>query len=141
MNKFPSLLRWSGAAVLVILASATAACSGLGYQIVPIPVTADPSPGTTSAPPSVTATQTKIALRATGTPSVTSTSSPGPASSPSSVAATPTEIALPATSTPSAEPEAGPIAPDFTLSDLDGREVSLSDLRGQRVLLNFWATW
>jgi len=32
-------------------------------------------------------------------------------------------------------------APDFTLLDLSGNEVSLSDLRGQPVLLNFWATW
>ena len=33
------------------------------------------------------------------------------------------------------------IAPQFTLHDLDGNEVSLSDKRGQIVLLNFWATW
>lgn len=32
-------------------------------------------------------------------------------------------------------------APDFTLTDLDGREVSLSGLRGKVVLLEFWATW
>jgi peroxiredoxin len=32
-------------------------------------------------------------------------------------------------------------APDFTLSTLDGRPVSLSDYRGQVVLINFWATW
>jgi cytochrome oxidase Cu insertion factor (SCO1/SenC/PrrC family) len=30
---------------------------------------------------------------------------------------------------------------DFTLTNLDGEGVSLSDLRGQAVLLNFWATW
>ncbi len=30
---------------------------------------------------------------------------------------------------------------DFTLTNLNGEEVSLSDLRGQAVLLNFWATW
>ena len=30
---------------------------------------------------------------------------------------------------------------DFTLSALDGREVSLSDYRGEVVLVNFWATW
>lgn len=33
------------------------------------------------------------------------------------------------------------IAPDFTLSDLDGNEVSLSDFKGKVVFLNFWATW
>ena len=32
-------------------------------------------------------------------------------------------------------------APELTLSDLDGKEVSLSDFRGQVVLLNNWATW
>jgi peroxiredoxin len=32
-------------------------------------------------------------------------------------------------------------APDFTAKDYAGREVSLSSLRGQVVLVNFWATW
>ncbi len=32
-------------------------------------------------------------------------------------------------------------APDFALSSLDGPEVSLAALRGQVVLVNFWATW
>jgi thiol-disulfide isomerase/thioredoxin len=32
-------------------------------------------------------------------------------------------------------------APDFTLESLDGKSMSLSDLRGKAVLLNFWATW
>lgn len=30
---------------------------------------------------------------------------------------------------------------DFTLKDLDGKEWTLSKLRGKVVLLNFWATW
>ncbi len=38
-------------------------------------------------------------------------------------------------------PEVGKLAPDFQLSDLDGQSVSLSDFRGQPVLVNFWATW
>jgi peroxiredoxin len=35
----------------------------------------------------------------------------------------------------------GEKAPEFTLTTLDGRTVSLSDYRGQGVLLNFWGTW
>ena len=34
----------------------------------------------------------------------------------------------------------GNTAPDFTLSDLDGNQVSLSDFRGKAVFLNFWAS-
>ena len=30
---------------------------------------------------------------------------------------------------------------DFTLKNLDGKEISLSDYKGKKVLLNFWATW
>jgi peroxiredoxin len=33
------------------------------------------------------------------------------------------------------------LAPDFTLQSLDGKNMSLSDLRGKAVLLNFWATY
>jgi peroxiredoxin len=32
-------------------------------------------------------------------------------------------------------------APDFTIMTIDGEEITLSDLRGQVVLLNFWGTW
>ena len=37
--------------------------------------------------------------------------------------------------------ELGNSAPDFTLPDLDGNTVRLSDFRGKVVFLNFWATW
>lgn len=37
--------------------------------------------------------------------------------------------------------EKGKQAPDFELNTLDGETVKLSDFRGERVLLNFWATW
>ena len=33
------------------------------------------------------------------------------------------------------------LAPDFTLSDLNGRQVKLSDFRGKHIVIDFWATW
>lgn len=45
----------------------------------------------------------------------------------------------------SAEPnigiEKGDVAPDFQLTTLDGKQVKLSDYKGKKVILNFWATW
>ena len=35
----------------------------------------------------------------------------------------------------------GQPAPDFTLKDLDGQAVSLSQFKGKVVLLDFWASW
>jgi cytochrome c biogenesis protein CcmG/thiol:disulfide interchange protein DsbE len=41
--------------------------------------------------------------------------------------------------------QAGPLdrgmAPDITLTGYDGREFKLSELRGQVVIINFWASW
>ncbi len=37
--------------------------------------------------------------------------------------------------------KAGDMAPDFTVEMFDGSRLTLSDLRGKVVLLNFWATW
>ncbi|MXV77348.1 redoxin domain-containing protein [Candidatus Poribacteria bacterium] len=35
----------------------------------------------------------------------------------------------------------GKPVPDFTVKDLNGKEISIKDLKGQVVLIDFWATW
>ena len=47
----------------------------------------------------------------------------------------------PTGSSATAAPQIGKLAPDFQLPNLDGQVVTLSDLRGKPVLINFWATW
>jgi cytochrome c-type biogenesis protein CcmF len=55
----------------------------------------------------------------------------------------PTAIARPETANPETEsrPPRGQPAPDFTLGLLDGSTLTLSELRGQVTVINFWATW
>lgn len=38
-------------------------------------------------------------------------------------------------------PQAGFLAPAFSLSTLDGQNISIDELRGKAVLINVWATW
>jgi len=51
----------------------------------------------------------------------------------------PKELGPPSTPTPAQGTQVGNLAPDFELQSLDGQSVSLSDLQGKPVLLNFWA--
>jgi thiol-disulfide isomerase/thioredoxin len=68
---------------------------------------------------------------------------------PAPTSAPPPASALPATTVPTAAPvevrvvppKAGAVAYDFKLQNLEGQQVSLSSLRGRKVMLNFWATW
>lgn len=40
-----------------------------------------------------------------------------------------------------AQVKEGENAPNFTLKNLDGKEINLNQFRGKHVLINFWATW
>jgi cytochrome c biogenesis protein CcmG/thiol:disulfide interchange protein DsbE len=43
---------------------------------------------------------------------------------------------------PATSPTAiGSVAPDFSVTDLDGNPIHLADLRGRPVIVNFWASW
>lgn len=48
---------------------------------------------------------------------------------------------LPAAQGTISAPREGFQAPDFTLSALDGSSITLSDMAGKVVFINFWATW
>ncbi|WP_310496754.1 TlpA disulfide reductase family protein [Sandarakinorhabdus sp.] len=47
-------------------------------------------------------------------------------------------FAVPALAAP---PKVGDMAPGFTARSFDDREISLADVKGKVVVLNFWATW
>jgi peroxiredoxin len=38
-------------------------------------------------------------------------------------------------------PSQGALAPDFSLFNLEGEQITLSELRGHPVMINLWATW
>jgi peroxiredoxin len=48
---------------------------------------------------------------------------------------------LPEISSSDFEDYYGKAAPEMTLKTIDGNEIKLSDLKGKRVVLDFWATW
>lgn len=50
-------------------------------------------------------------------------------------------VLAPASSAVARVPKVGDVAPDFQLTLVNGQKVSLSELKGQVVVLNFWATW
>ncbi|MBB4824496.1 peroxiredoxin [Sporosarcina luteola] len=56
-----------------------------------------------------------------------------------------TDVAVADTATVGTDEETGlgqgDLAPDFSLETLDGTVIRLSELKGKKVILNFWATW
>lgn len=109
---------------LLAVGLVTSACGTTLAVEQPGPVAVAEMGDPTSVPPAET---TKPAATPTGTiePTVTDTPRPTPDASP----ATPTPI-------PGAQ-----MAPDFSLPDLDGQTWTLSQFRGQPVMLFVWATW
>ena len=55
-------------------------------------------------------------------------------------AETATEATAEATETQATDPAEHP-APDFTMLDMEGNEVSLASFFGKPIVLNFWASW
>lgn len=53
----------------------------------------------------------------------------------------PVSSQVPTASNASQGIKVGTPAPDFTLNDLTGKQISLSEYQGKVVYLNFWATW
>lgn len=132
MNPFPSSLRRLWMTMLPIAVVLVSGCLPQGRRGTPAPRVVHVSPekgifpaGATSAAPTFSPTHPFLEIGIT-VPTVT----------PPGEMATPTSAAdLPVDAVPGAR------APDFALVDLDRAQVSLSDLRGRPVLLNFWATW
>lgn len=40
-----------------------------------------------------------------------------------------------------AAPQIGKLAPEFSLTDVNGKKINLSDYKGKVILINFWATF
>jgi peroxiredoxin len=66
---------------------------------------------------------------------------PVTSASPATTSDSPTITTSEPSATVEAAPRVGRLAPGFELSDIDGQSVLLESLRGQYVMLNFWATW
>ena len=84
-------------------------------------------------------------LGAQAAPDQLATVPPAPTSAPTQAPAEDaTEVPAPTEATPeeTAPPESQTVqAPDFTVYNIDGNEVHLSDFFGKPIVLNFWASW
>jgi cytochrome c biogenesis protein CcmG/thiol:disulfide interchange protein DsbE len=77
-------------------------------------------------------------------PTYTPTHTPTPTIQATPVVSSPTGtpiLANPTPTPPPVTPREGFTAPDFSLLDLQGRELTLGQFRGRPVMVNFWTTW
>ena len=127
-----SFLHKTARLLIVILAlmgvALAVACAQASEPPVPTPESAPPTP--TPLPP-------------------TAAPEPSPIPSPTAIAATPTAPPPTVTATPRPTPRVirsraqteDVAAPDFEVETFEGETLRLSDLEGQVVVLNFWASW
>ncbi|MCL4561399.1 MAG: TlpA family protein disulfide reductase [Chloroflexi bacterium] len=110
-----------------------------------------PTPTPTSTTPTPVASATNSIASAVSTPTALLTRNPVEQGTPTiPLLPTPKPWAnlpplLQNTAAPSTTPDVnqwnGVPAPQFTLTTLDGKQISLADLKGKAVFINFWATW
>ena len=81
----------------------------------------------------------------TKTPNPDATVPPTPEPSPTQAPASPTPVAAAPTTAPASDipigTQPGQLSPDFSLNDTSGQPLTLSGLRGQPVVVVFWASW
>lgn len=103
---------------------------------------ATPTPPPSPTPPAEpTGTPTSTPLSAAGDKLALPTATPPPSPTPTDTPAPTPTSPPPSVSQPAEGLRIGDIAPDFTLGSNRASRVSLSELRGKIVILNFWATW
>lgn len=99
----------------------------------------------TERPPSnlrlVAVAATAVTLLAVSIPFVWQTPEAAPVSAQQGTVAPVASHAAAGADTGACMANAKPANFDFTMKDLDGKQVSLSSYKGKVVLLNFWATW
>ncbi len=104
------------------------------------------SPAQQQPPQAATATVRSLVPLTLSTPRVLSVAGASAPNAPKSLPPDHAESAATATRPDPAKlisrmPQVGSPAPDFTLKTLDGAAITLSQLRGHPVLINFWASW
>ena len=122
---------------MLMMTMLTLAACGTTATSVPSPVTLMPTPA-----------RTPTSARATATPRVVVAVRIDQSGAPTAVFVDKDEVQQPVATTIAerqqliaAMPKVGSLAPDFTAATLDGRSVTLSQLRGHAVVINFWASW
>jgi peroxiredoxin len=95
-----------------------------------------PKPTETETPVSATDTPESTGITTGRDEIILPTKTPTPQPTP-----TPTATYVPQTAQPVEGLQVGNLAPDFTLGSTRDTRVSLSELQGKIVILNFWASW